>query len=244
MNGVLHFSVLDGWWAEGYYPDAGWALPEEATYDNNEFQDELDAELIYSFLENEIAPLFYFRDDDDIPSGWIRFIKNSISKVASNYTTSRMLRDYQEKFYNKLYIRVNKLKANDYELTKDLSAWKKKVFRSWESIEIISIKSPDISKEHIILGRKYEGEVVLDLNELSPDDIGVEIVAAEISLPENHPKLVLTQEFVLANMNGKIATYTVDIIPTKTGAFDFGIRIYPKHPELPHRQDFNLIKWI
>jgi glycogen phosphorylase/synthase len=244
MNGVLHFSVLDGWWAEGYYPDAGWTLPEEATYENHDFQDELDAELIYSYLENEIAPLFYFRDDDDVPSGWVQYIKNSISKVASNYTTCRMLRDYQDKFYNKLFERVTKLKANDYELTKDLSAWKKKVFRSWESIEILSVKSPDVSKEHIILGKKYAGEVIVDLNELSPEDIGVEIIVVEIQLPNNTVKFVYSQEFKLAHLNGNIATYAVDVMPTKTGAFDFGIRIYPKHPDLPHRQDFNLIKWV
>ncbi|HEX2936356.1 MAG TPA: alpha-glucan family phosphorylase [Bacteroidales bacterium] len=244
MNGVLHFSVLDGWWAEGYYPEAGWALPEEATYENNDFQDELDSELIYSYLENEIAPLFYFRDDDDIPTGWVKYIKNSISKVASNYTTARMLRDYRSKFYGKLYDRVNKLKANDYELTKDLSAWKKKVFRSWESIEIMSVKSPDVSKEHIILGKKYIGEVVLDLNELSPEDLGVEIIVVEIILPTNSVKFVYSQEFKLTHLEGNIATYSVDVVPTKTGAFDFGIRIFPKNAELPHRQDFNLIKWV
>jgi phosphorylase/glycogen(starch) synthase len=244
MNGGLHFSVLDGWWAEGYYPDAGWALPEENTYENNDFQDELDAELIYSLLENEIAPLFYFRDDDDIPTGWVRYIKNSIAKVASNFTTSRMLRDYQDKFYNKLYHRASKLIDNDFELAKDLSSWKKKVFRSWESLEIISIKMPDISKEAILLGNKYEGEVIIDLNELSPEDIGVEIVIAEMVVQDSKIKLAHKQEFELVTLNGRIATYRVDIIPTRTGAFDFGIRIYPKHPELPHKQDFNLIKWI
>src|SRR5208283_3371239 len=136
MNGGLHFSVLDGWWAEGYYPDAGWALPEEQVYDNNDFQDELDAELMYSLIENEIAPLFYFRDDDDIPAGWIHYIKNSISKVASNFTTTRMLRDYQEKYYWTLYERSKRIKENDFELAKSLSSWKKKVIRSWESIEV------------------------------------------------------------------------------------------------------------
>jgi glycogen phosphorylase/synthase len=244
MNGVLHFSVLDGWWAEGYYPDAGWALPEKNTYDNPDFQDELDAEMIYSLLENEITPLFYFREDDDVPAGWVKYIKNSISKVASNYTTKRMLRDYQEQYYNKLYERMLRMKANDYELIKELSSWKKKVFRSWESIEVISVKFPDIAKEPIILGTNYIGEVILDLNELSPDDIGVEIVVAEMITEENQIKVIYTQEFKLIDLKGRIATYTVDIIPNRTGAFDLGIRLFPKNIELPHRQDFNLLKWI
>lgn len=244
MNGVLHFSVLDGWWAEGYYPDAGWALPEENTYDNNDFQDELDAELIYSLLENEVAPLFYFRDDDDIPTGWVKYIKNSIAKVASNYTTTRMLRDYQVNHYDKLYDRSKRMRENDYEMAKDLSSWKKKVFRSWESIEVLSVKSPDISKESIMIGKSYLGEVVLDLNELSPEDIGVEIVIAEMITAENQIKLIHKQEFNLVDLKGKIATYNVDIVPAKTGAYDLGIRIFPKHKDLPHRQDFNFVKWV
>ncbi|HEY4789012.1 MAG TPA: alpha-glucan family phosphorylase, partial [Bacteroidales bacterium] len=244
MNGVLHFSVLDGWWAEGYYPDAGWALPEENTYDNNDFQDELDAELIYSLLENEVAPLFYFRDDDDIPTGWVKYIKNSIAKVASNYTTTRMLRDYQVNHYNKLYKRSRYLQENDFEKAKEISSWKKKVFRSWESIEVISVKSPDISKESIVIGKDYIGEVILDLNELSPEDIGVEVVIAEMITAENQVKLVYKQEFKLVDLKGRIATYHVDIRPVKTGAYDLGIRIFPKNSELPNRQDFNFVKWI
>jgi phosphorylase/glycogen(starch) synthase len=244
MNGVLHFSVLDGWWAEGYYPDAGWALPEESTYDNTDFQDELDAEMIYSLLENEIAPLFYFRDDDDVPSGWVRYIKNSIAKVASNYTTKRMYRDYDDNYYSKLYERSKRVKDNDYELAKVLSSWKKKVYRSWESIGIVSVKLPDVLKESIVIGKTYMGEVVLDLNELSPEDIGVEIVIVEMVIPDDQLKIVHAQEFKLVSLNGKIATYDVDMVPTKTGAFDLGIRIFPKHADIPHRQDFNLITWI
>lgn len=244
MNGVLHFSVLDGWWAEGYYKDAGWALPEENTYDNNEFQDELDAEMIYSIIENELAPLFYFRDDDDIPSGWVRYIKNCIAKVAPNFTTTRMLKDYSDQYYYNLSERAARIKQDDFELAKELSSWKKKVFRGWESIEVLSVKSPDITKEPIVLGKNYFGEVVLDLNELSTSDIGVEIVIAEVSSSENKVKVIHVQEFEMVAAEGKIATYKVKITPTKTGAFDFGIRIFPKHKDVPHRQDFNLIKWI
>lgn len=244
MNGVLHFSVLDGWWAEGYYPDAGWALPQENTYDNTDFQDELDSETIYTLLENEVAPLFYFRDDDDVPTGWVKYIKNCIARVSPNFTTTRMLKDYIDIYYTSLYKRSDLLKKDDFDLAKELSTWKKKVFRAWESIEVISVKSPDISKEPIVLGKNYEGEVILDLNELSADDIGVEIVIAEMVAGSDAMKVIFTQDFKLVSLEGKIATYKVDIVPVKTGAYDFGIRIYPKNANLPHKQDFNLIKWI
>jgi phosphorylase/glycogen(starch) synthase len=91
----MHFSVLDGWWVEGYKPGAGWALSEERTYENQEYQDEMDAAVIYNMLENEIVPLFYKRNKEGIPVEWIRHIKNTVAYVAGNYTTNRMMEDYE-----------------------------------------------------------------------------------------------------------------------------------------------------
>ena len=243
MNGGLHFSVLDGWWAEGYVQDAGWMLPEEAAYDNHDAQDELDAETIYNLIENEVAPLFYFRDKEDIPIGWVRFIKNSIAKVASNFSTTRMFNDYLNRYYKPLYERKMEMKDNDFELAKNLSSWKKKVFRSWESIEILSVKTPDSHKDTIMVGQEYKCEVAVDLSELSPDDVGVEFLVVEIQ-SNGAIKLHEQKEFNLAGVSGRTAIYEVSLLPIKTGAYEFGIRMFPKNPKLPHRQDFSLIKWI
>lgn len=244
MNGALHFSVLDGWWAEGYQPSTGWALTEKQTYDDPNFQDELDAETIYSILENEIAPLFYFREKDDLPSGWIRYIKNSIANVAPNFTMSRMLNDYQEKFYSCLCNRSTRIKADDFALAKELASWKKKIYRGWDSIEVVSLSYPDISKENIILAKKYTSEVVLDLNELSPDDIGVELVIARYDQEDNRLKIFFKQEYELYKTENRFAYYRIEITPTKPGVFEFGARIFPKHPNLPNRQDLNYVRWI
>jgi phosphorylase/glycogen(starch) synthase len=244
MNGVLHFSVLDGWWAEGYSKDAGWMLPEESAYEDNNAQDELDAETIYGLIESEIAPLYYFRGGDDVPSGWIRFIKNSIAKVASNFTTTRMFTDYINRYYTPLFKRKSEMVKNDFELAKNLSSWKKKVFRSWESIEVLSIKTPDVLKEQIIVGNEYKCEVALDLNELDPEDIGVEFLIVEMLPGEGKTKLYDHKEFKLAGVSGRTAIYEVTLLPLKTGAFEFGIRMFPKNQALPHRQDFSLVKWI
>ncbi len=244
MNGVLHFSVRDGWWAEGYVEGAGWALPEEITYEKNEYQDQLDAETIYSLIENEIAPLFYFRDDQGLPTGWINYIKNSIEKVASHFTMSRQLKDYEEQYYLPLYQRTLKMRKDDYLLAKELARWKKKVRSSWESIDVVSIKHPDVSREAVELGNSYSAEVILDLNELSPEDIGVELVIADLVGENNIPRISLTQEFELVKNEDNLAYYKTELTPKKPGVFEFGIRIFPKHPELPHRQDFNYVRWI
>lgn len=102
MNGVLQFSVLDGWWVEGYKEGAGWALPMETVFSDPQYQNELDAEMIYNTIEEEIVPKYYDRDADGIPRAWMASVKKCIAEIASNFTTNRMLRDYEVRFYNRL----------------------------------------------------------------------------------------------------------------------------------------------
>ncbi len=243
MNGVLHFSVLDGWWVEGYRQGAGWAIPQENLYQEQDFQDELDAELIYSLLENEIVPMYYNRDSDDIPEKWVSYIKKSISQIASNFTSTRMMRDYENRFYNKLYDRSRRIKENDFDLAKKISSWKKRMTRSWDTLEVIQVKQFNTASEAIILGKEYTSELVLDLGELGVEDIGVELVVADL-IESNEVQIKRVHEFTMESIEGTRATYKLSIVPVDPGAFDCGIRIYAKHAELPHRMDFCLVRWV
>ena len=244
MNGVLHFSVLDGWWGEGYVKQAGWALPEEITYDNPVYQDQLDAETIYSLLENEVAPLFYFRDEEGIPSGWVNYIKNSIAKVAPRFTMNRQLRDYDAKYYSPMYERLKLLMRDDYYLVKEVASWKKRVRSAWESIDVVSVSYPELNKE-VEVGNSYTAKVVLDLNELSPDDIVVEMVVVDPSSSRSSSRrIIATQPFTIEKTDDKVIHYTTTFIPERSGVFEYGIRIIPTNPILPHRQDFNYVRWI
>ncbi|KAA6313284.1 Glycogen phosphorylase, partial [termite gut metagenome] len=119
MNGVLNFSVLDGWWLEGYREGAGWALTEKRSYQNQEHQDQLDAATIYTLLETEILPLFYARGKKGYSEGWIKCIKKSISDIAPHYTMKRQLDDYFNKFYNKQAKRFKTLSANNNAKAKE-----------------------------------------------------------------------------------------------------------------------------
>ena len=127
MNGVVNLSVLDGWWVEGYREGAGWALKQERTYQNQGYQDQLDAATIYSLLENEILPLYYNRNEQGFSEGWIKTIKNSIATIAPHYTMKRQLDDYYDKFYSKEAANFKKLAANNNRLAKELAAWKETV---------------------------------------------------------------------------------------------------------------------
>ncbi|MDR3366277.1 MAG: alpha-glucan family phosphorylase [Prevotellaceae bacterium] len=243
MNGVMNLSVLDGWWVEGYREDAGWALSMERSYEHQDFQDELDSETIYALIENEIAPKFYRRNADNVPTEWVQMIKNTIAKVASNFTTNRMLQDYEERYYNKLHARSRDVCAGDFAKVKEIAEWKRRVIRHWESIEVIFRKRLNMQEEEVMLGNVYQSEVQLDIASLDPEDVGVEMVVAEQE-PNGGMKIISTSEYTCVSHVGSVATYAIDVLPEKPGVIFAGVRLYAKHPYLPHRQDFALVKWI
>lgn len=242
MNGVMHFSVLDGWWVEGYRKDSGWALPQKRMYENQAYQDELDSELIYNIIDDEIAPTFYNTNEKGISSSWCTYIKNTIAKVASNFTSNRMLTDYESRYYYPLAKRFGQLVANDYAEAIKITEWKKKVSREWDNIELVSLDLPDRNKQELALGHSYMGEVKLEIGELALEDVGVELIVAD---QQKEQMVVLEKyDFLPIGVEDGKATYRFDITPDSTGLLMMALRVYPKNPLLPHRQDFALIKWL
>lgn len=242
MNGTMHFSVLDGWWVEGYKKDAGWALPQEQVYDNNDYQNQLDAATIYTILENEIVPSYYKKDKSGRSDQWISYIKNTIAQVASNFTTNRMLTDYINQYYSPQSMRATKIKANNYALARDIAAWKKHVRREWENVAVISETRPDASYD-LSMGNEFKSEVVLSMGNLTPEDIGVETIFASM---DAHGQLHINEvkEYTPVEFADGICKYQVSILPDKTGMYQVASRVFAKNPLLPHRQDFECVKWL
>lgn len=239
MNGTLHFSVLDGWWVEGYKPEAGWALTNERTYENPEFQDDLDAEIIYSLFENEILPAFYDRDKDGVSHEWVRYIKNTIAGVSPHFTTRRMITDYINKYYSKQYERSKTMLADDFMKIKEIARWKKQIINSWDKIEVIDVNLLEKEIETIETGNIYRGEVVLKLNGIPKENVGVELI-----ISENYHDLISLMDFNLAHSDKETVTYELEASIDRPGTFQYGVRLYPKHALLPHRLDFSLLRWI
>lgn len=243
LNGVINLSVLDGWWAEGYKPNAGWAIKEDKTYDNQETQDELDSETIYNLLEDEIIPIFYERDSKGIPVKWISYIKNTIADVAPNFTMKRMVDDYFKFYYKKLLYRSKELRKDDYQKVFEITNWKTKIMRSWENIEIVEVKLHDSRNKPLLLGEKFKAKIVINPQDINPDDIGIEVIFGKRD--ENKElEIIEKNEMAKEVTNGNHVTYTAEIFATRSGVFDYALRMYPKNKMLAHRQDFNLIKWI
>ncbi len=243
LNGVMNLSVLDGWWAEGYRENAGWKLKEEKTFDNQDFQNELDAETIYGILENEVVPMFYERNSHGIPTNWIAWIKNCISEIAPHYTNKRMMDDYFEKFYNKLFDSSEQIQANGFEAAKKMFSWKSKVVSGWDSVRIEETKLMSTSGQPLLLGEPFVAELLLDPNGLDPDDFGVEVVFVQKSL-DGKREIASVYEMQKAKTFERRIRFSCEVPAKRTGSFNYAFRLFPKHPDLAHRQDFHLVKWL
>jgi len=238
MNGVLNFSVLDGWWYEGYREGAGWALTEKRTYDNQDYQDQLDASTIYSMLENEVIPLYYAKNSKGYSPEWIQYIKNSIAQIAPHYTTKRMFEDYIERFYSKLATRSASIIANKFEKAKELAAWKEEVASHWDELEVVSINVDDTKlPKGMEVGEVKHLEAVIDRHDMQ-GFVGIELV---VSNPDRDV-VVIPLDFV--KQEGTKVYFSADITATETGSSKFSFRIYPYNKDIPHRMDFAYVKWV
>ena len=243
MNGVVNFSVLDGWWLEGYREGAGWALTEKRTYQNQEHQDQLDAATIYSILETEILPLYYARNKKGYSEGWIKVVKNSIAQIAPHYTMKRQLDDYYSKFYCKLAKRFQTLAANDNAKAKEIAAWKEDVVAKWDSIEIVSCdKVEELKKGDIESGKEYTITYVIDEKGLN-DAVGLELVTT-YTTADGKQHVYSVEPFSVIKKEGNLYTFQVKHSLSNAGSFKVSYRMFPKNPELPHRQDFCYVRWF
>lgn len=243
MNGVLNFSVLDGWWLEGYRENAGWMLTEKRTYQNQEHQDQLDAATLYSVLETQILPLYYDKNEDGYSEEWVKYIKNSIAQIAPHYTMKRQLDDYYEKFYTKLAKRFQALNANGYEKAKELAAWKEEVAEKWDSIEIVSSeKTEELLQKSLVSGKDYTTTYVIDEKGLN-DAIGIELVTIHTNA-EGKEHVYSVEPFDVVKKEGNLYTFQVKHSLSNAGSFKIAFRMYPKNKALPHRQDFCYVRWF
>ena len=240
MNGVVNLSVLDGWWVEGYREGAGWALKQERTYQNQGYQDQLDAATIYSLLENEILPLYYNRNEQGFSEGWIKTIKNSIATIAPHYTMKRQLDDYYDKFYSKEAANFKKLAANNNRLAKELAAWKETVAERWDAIRVVNKDDSALSAAET--GKEYTLRYVIDEQGLN-DAVGLELVS--IKTDKNGEEHIFSKrEFKMVGREGNNYTFEATFEPDVAGAFKSCVRMYPKNENLVHREDFCYVKWL
>ena len=244
MNGVLNLSVLDGWWYEGYREGGGWALSDERVYQDQGFQDTFDASMIYSIIENEIAPLYFDQDENGCAHGWVEVVKKSLAEIAPVYTTKRMMDDYFSKFYNQLAKRAKFISNNDYAKAKELAAWKEDMAAKWDNFEVLKIDY-DCQQHDDSEGKSNAlcGEVVIDKKDIQ-GDLGVEFVVVQHDSSTNDVKYLDAYEFKLVKQEGSKLFFEIHDTLKYPGVHQYALRVFPKNEDLSHRMDFAYVRWI
>jgi len=242
-NGGLNLSVLDGWWAEGFTLDVGWAIGQGEEYDDAEYQDEVEASTLYDLLEKAVVPLFYARGRDQLPRQWIAMMKASLQHLAPQFNTDRMIREYCERFYIPARHHYELLSSNGFEGAHQLADWKVKVLKSWAGVSITSTEMDAATSEGLPLGTEVPVRAEVDLGTLSPDDVAVELYVGRLDeyrrIRDGKPiPMSLEQELG----NGRFR-YTILYRCDEVGRRGFGIRVIPHHQDFATKHEMGMITW-
>lgn len=243
INGVLNFSILDGWWCEGFNGKNGWVIGDDVQYDNEQHQDDADSKSIYEILEKEILPLYYTRNAEGVPTGWVKMMKESIRSLTPVYGTHRMVQDYVEKMYVPCIHRSREIIAGNYAFIRQFSNWKQNLFRMWPQVRIIADRDihglagySSRSGEEIMLG------VTVQLGSLTPDDVRVEIYYG----PANGDGIT-SGSAVPMRINRQIDASTYEyrgqLRIDDGGEYAYSYRVVPNNPGLFNKTDLPLIRW-
>ena len=242
VNGVINFSVLDGWWAEGYDQTNGWTIGTNAEFTSYEEQDLADCESLYNTLENKIIPLYYENREENIPNNWVEKMKNSIITTGGKYSTQRMVIDYTNKMYIPLCNLYNTYYSN-LESVAEYSQWKSELNNSWNDIEIKQLNNlSDISMD---AGNKINVECEVKLPNIKVENIEAQVYygkIAENGMVDNIE--IIPMKLKAKNVAEKVYTFEAKIELTTGGDYGYTFRVMPKHEMLLESSDLNLIKWI
>jgi starch phosphorylase len=240
-NGVLNCSILDGWWVEGYDPEVGWAIGRGEVYADPNYQDQVESQALYDILEKQIIPLFYRRSVDNIPREWIARMKACMRKLAAAFNTNRMVRDYAEKFYLPAATRGEALAADGLARAKALAKAKDRLRGKWGAVKIVGVHTS--GNGHYRVGEHMQVEALVELPDLSPEELQVQLYAGPISATgEIEQPQTLRMDHTKLIANGR-HLFTGAIECNTSGRHGFAIRILPGSPDMATPFEPGLILW-
>ncbi|MDR0822985.1 MAG: alpha-glucan family phosphorylase [Endomicrobium sp.] len=227
VNGVLNLSILDGWWCEGYNGDNGWIIGSIDDHSSDaEYQDDIDSRSIYETIEREIVPLYFERSGDGLPRGWIRKMKASMQSLGPVFNTNRMLEEYMKKFYIPASLDYNKMIENDFELTREKTAWIQNIDNNWNSIKIVS--SDDNMLHEMAVGYKAVIKARIYLGGVLPENISVQVFSGRVNT-ERVLSGPIIKEMKCIGQEGDDLMYECEADLKQVGHCAYVIRILPKY---------------
>jgi glycogen phosphorylase len=241
-NGVLNLSILDGWWDEAYTPEVGWAIGRREFYGDYNYQDQIEAESLYGLLEQEVVPLFYDRHIDGLPRRWIGKMKTSIRHLCRFFTTHRMVGEYTERFYLPGAEHHERIVSDGLKHARALAAWKAHVAAKWPHVRIISASADQVTE--IPVGMEFAVHAEVDLGELSPDDVAVElywgVVDANGEIQQGDRVVMSLDNYAKRGAS----LYCVQAVKCAgSGLYGYTVRVLPRHPDLVTPFLPGLITW-
>ncbi len=243
INGVLNFSILDGWWCEGYNGVNGWVIGDDTPYENEQHQDDADSKSLYETLEREIIPLFYNRDENGIPTGWVKRMKDSIRTLTPLYGTHRMVKEYTEKMYLPCITRNIKIRHSQYGFVRVLSDWKEKIEKAWPQVCITANQDIHGLVDYSMLsGRELLMSATVQLSSLVPEDVQVEVYYGPLVKGVIVDGLAVEMKAV-RQTDAATFYYEAKICLTEGGEYGYSFRVIPHHPHLMNKFDMPLVKW-
>ncbi len=242
-NGGLNVSVLDGWWAEGYSPDVGWAIGSGETYDDLEYQNSVESQSLYNLLEKEVVPLFYARGPDKLPRGWIAKMKAAMRTLAPVYNTNRMVRQYAEMFYVPAARRLDELVANDMQKAKALCEWRQRLRELFVNVRVESVSDDMTGDVGARMGEELRVEAVVDLAQLEPSDVNVELYFGTLDEDGqlNNGQAVAMEQVGLEGEHR--VKYAVNMPCQASGMTGYTVRVLPYHELLVNAREMSMIRW-
>jgi glycogen phosphorylase len=239
LNGSLNCSILDGWWDECYNGENGWAIGSITTYNDDEYQDRVEASALYDLLERDIVPRFYDRSEGPVPRRWVERIKASIVSLGGFITADRMVRDYVKALYEPASKQAREVFAGDFARAKALAAWKQRVKDAWDDVKILDVEG-DVRASDV--GEEREVTARIRIGRLTNDDVSVQLahgrVGAEGELLE--PAVV---KMAPASAEDGVSTFSGRFSAESPGLYGFAVRVVPSHPDLTHSMEMGLIAW-
>ncbi|HEY9724619.1 MAG TPA: alpha-glucan family phosphorylase, partial [Oscillatoriaceae cyanobacterium] len=243
-NGCLNFSVLDGWWCEGYNGVNGWAIGEEREFQNLDEQDDADVHSLYHALENEIVPLFYDRGADGVPHEWLKRVKNAIATLTPMYSTHRMVQDYTNQLYIPAIEHGERLAADNYAVAKQFAEWKGMMNFNWHHVFVEALPP---MQDKVSVGQAIDIVAKVKTGGLSPKNLHVEIYQGRENGRNGNGDHLRDVQVVPMQMAEQLPdgsfTFKGAIQPHKGGSYIYGVRVLPNHPDLKNPHELGLIRW-
>jgi glycogen phosphorylase len=221
VNGGLNLSELDGWWAEAYTPEVGWAIGDGREHGDDAAWDAAEAESLYDVLEQQVIPMFYQRNEKGIPVAWLARMRESMARLTPQFSANRTVREYTEKYYLPAAIAYRKREANSGVLAEEVMKWRHRVGQHWATIRFGSTKVESSNLEHEFSAQVY-------LNDLLSDSVSIELYAEpdRTGAPVRIP--MVRSAKVAGSVDGFVYTgrapaarpasdYTVRVVPSKAG---------------------------